>query len=485
MTTTVYTAPAAAGKTAFCINLAHRTAANLQSEVRICVPTGLQAAGWRSRLSAKGGAIGVHVLSYDRLVAAVLNAAGETFTEINQQVQYHLLRSIILRRDLDHYASLRDKPGFIQVTQQLIEELKSARIDPATFRVAVNTMGAGPRLVELADIYADYQQRLQEQGWADRVGLSWLAVEALEQRAPAACSQWPLLIVDGFDDFTPIQLALLRAMADRVGEFHLTLPQAEQLEFPRYARTRQVVEAALGVAAQPLPPQSVTPPDPALSHLSAGLFARPAAAQFPQDGAITLREVPDPAAEVRTALRWLKQQIISRHLRPSDVALLARDMTPYRPFIESIAAEFGLPVRQADGLPLLQSPPVAALLDLLRVHFPAEDGSSRLLRSDVVAAWRSPYFAWQTPTIDITPADADLLDAVGRQFRVIRGQEQWASAFQAAETAWAETIRDDDAESLTGTGPSPTRAADSGCQVQSLHGDDPARGPRRHDARSC
>ena len=45
-------------------------------------------------------------------------------------------------------------------------------------------MGGEPRLRELAQIYAAYQARLQAQGWADRAGLGWLAVEALEERAP-------------------------------------------------------------------------------------------------------------------------------------------------------------------------------------------------------------------------------------------------------------------------------------------------------------
>ena len=68
-----------------------------------------------------------------------------------------------------------------------------------------------------------YQARLQAQGWADRAGLGWLAVEALEQRAPDVGRDWPLLAVDGFDSFTPIQAALLQALAGRVGELVVTL----------------------------------------------------------------------------------------------------------------------------------------------------------------------------------------------------------------------------------------------------------------------
>jgi len=61
------------------------------------------------------------------------------------------------------------------------------------FAQAVQGLGGEARLSELAQVYACYQQHLQAQGWADRAGLGWLAVEALEQRAPDVGCDWPLL----------------------------------------------------------------------------------------------------------------------------------------------------------------------------------------------------------------------------------------------------------------------------------------------------
>jgi ATP-dependent helicase/DNAse subunit B len=464
MTTTLYTAPAATGKTAHCIALAREATADLRAEVRVCVPTGLQAVAWRQRLAAGGGSLGVRVLSYDRLVAACLDAAGETYCEINRLVQFHLLRTIIAQEPLSHYDSLRDKPGFVQVAQQFIEELKSARIDPPAFRAAAQRRNAGPRLLELAGIYDTYQTRLQQQEWADRVGLGWLAVDALAQRAPDACRDWPLLIVDGFDDFTPIQLALLAALSGRVGDLVVTLPQATQTDFPRYSQTRTAVTEALGCPAQPLPPAAAPGAiaSPPLARLATKLFATASAVPeppLPAAAAVALHEAPDAAAEVRTALRWLKQQMVAHDLRPSDVALLARDMTPYRLFIDAVAQEFELPVRLEGGLPLLGSPVIAALLELLRVQLPV-GGAPGLPRREVVALWRSPYFVWGEGEAAITAADADWLDTIARSFRVIRGADQWAEAFVAAQTAWGkarDAVDDDDA--LPATTPDPALAA--------------------------
>ena len=167
-----------------------------------------------------GGAIGVRVMTFDGLYSECLNTAGEVYLELSEAVQYRLLQAVVAGVPLVHYAPLVDRPGFIQVLQRLIGELKAARIHPDAFAQAARAMGDEPRLAELARIYDAYQARLavgsskgadiNQQGSADRAGLGWLAVEAMEQRVRGVGRTWPLLVVDGFDSFTRVQIALLR-----------------------------------------------------------------------------------------------------------------------------------------------------------------------------------------------------------------------------------------------------------------------------------
>ena len=185
MPTHLYLAPAAAGKTTHVLARAREAARDLAAVPRVVVPTHLQARAARRRLAEMGGAIGVRVLTFDRLYAEVLAAAGEIYVELSEPVQYRLIRAVVDSLPLTHYAPLADRPGFIQVLQRLIGELKAAAVHPDDFAQAVRTLGDEPRLAELAQIYAAYQVRLQAQGWADRAGLGWLAVEALE----AACAR--------------------------------------------------------------------------------------------------------------------------------------------------------------------------------------------------------------------------------------------------------------------------------------------------------
>jgi RecB family exonuclease/superfamily I DNA/RNA helicase len=484
MSTHLYLAPAAAGKTAYSLDLARTTAQGLAAEPRIVVASHLQVRAARRRLAEMGGAIGVRVLTFDRLCEEVLNAAGEIYTTLSEPVQYRLLRALLdstlpvggsldlsssplpagggtEERSLRHYAPLINRPGFVQVLQRLIGELKAACIHPDDFARAVRAMGGEPRLAELAQIYGAYQGRLQAQRWADRAGMGWLAVEVLRERAPHVAQDWPLLAVDGFDSFTPVQVALLNVLGGRVNNVIITLtwnPSGEvrSLAHRRFARTQRDLEDALHLHAEPLPPLSdlgglQRPPRSfALEHLERQLF-RPAVARVDGAGAVELIEAPDRPAEVRAALRWLKARLRLEGCRPAEIALLARNLTPYRPFVQQTAAEFGLPVRLVAGLPLRANPAVAALLNLLNMILPGADGEPALPRRAVVEAWRSPYFDWSAPPDDSTgepigiqPGDADDLDTLARWGRVIGGQAQWFEAFDRQAGLAGELAEEED-----------------------------------------
>ncbi len=461
MSVHLYLAPAAAGKTTYVLNLVRDAARGLRFTPRVVVPSYLQARAWRRRLAEAGGAIGVRVLTFNRLYAECLSAAGEVYTELSepvQSLQYWLIRAVVDELPLTHYAPLTDRPGFIQVLKELIGELKAARVWPETFAQATVALGEELRLRELAHVYAAYQKRLQDQGWADTAGLGWLAVETLEERAPDVGRDWPLLVVDGFDNFTPVQLALLRVLAGRVGRMIVTMTgTADGARRPRvhsrFDDTRRRLEETLGVEAAPLP-ERVSHQAPALAYLEANLF-RSEAAQVEGTDTVDLIEAPDRAGEVRAALRWLKERLVEDGVRPGEVALLTRDIAPYRPFICQSADEFGLPIRLIDGLPLRKNPAIAALLDLLRLTLPAGDNDEELAlpRRPVIEAWRSPYFDWlalpeegATEPIGIAPGDADALDAAARWGRVTGGFSQWKEILDDLSARSREVIIDEERE---------------------------------------
>ena len=115
----------------------------------------------------------------------------------------------------------------------------------------------------------------------------------------------------------------------------------------------------------------------ALAHLQARLVLRRSARPTP-DGTVQLVSAPDPLTEVREAARtcldWAREGILFR-----EMAITYRDAGIYRPVVEAVFTEAGIPVYLDDGPSIAERPlgrRILALIDLI---------DSPLRRRDVLA----------------------------------------------------------------------------------------------------
>ena len=439
-------APAGHGKTE---HLIRRIRQILSEEpfapVLVIVPNAIQAAGFRQRLVAAGGALGVGVYTFHRLYAELLTRAGQPMPLLTDSVRIRLLRAIVdelcERGRIHHYAALRNRPGFITLLRNGIEELKRARIFPEDFVAASRDLS--PRLSEVALVYNEYQEWLQRNDWADNEGRGWLAAIALES-SPELLSEARFLAVSGFDEFNPTQLAVLSLLAKRATETIITLTgDLQRPQRPaqrRFQRAQKAIVSSLGIEPEMMDSSSMLMP--AIAQVESSLFesTRPALANQKSEivnsqSEIDFIEAQTRTGEVRAALRWLKVRVVRDGMALADVAVLARDIEPYRPFLEETADEFGIPLRIVGGQSLIENPAVAALLSLLSI--PRDDWPRR----PVLDAWRSPYFDWSEA--GITPEDATELDEISRQGHVTSGLEQWHEAFEIWKNRRITEFEDD------------------------------------------
>ena len=442
MASHLYIAPAGVGKTTFVLNRA-RDVTQAWGSARLVVAHGEQARAAYRRL-AQQGAFGVRIHTMAGLARELLDRVGEPVVIITDPIQIRLLRVLVDEAGLSYYAPLARKPGFIRALRQLFAELVRAQVSPQRFALQVQNMGSPPRLSELALLYQGYRKALTQRGWVDPAGVTAAAHEAL-LRAPEVARDWDLLAVDGFVRFTPSELTLLNVLKSRVGEFIITMTGDLTLQWD--ARVLEPVKNAWELASttleldpEPLP-HVASHPSPVF-RIAANLL-KPGYRQSDAAEAVQLIAAPDQAGEVRTALRWLKQQILHEGLSPAAVALLARDIHPYRHVVAQIAEEFRMPVQILGGLPLRSNPAIDALMSLLNLFAPQPQAwdpanDRRFPFREVLAAWRSPYFDWKWPDADrdsarlltIDVEDADALAALGRWGQVVAGPAQWWDAFR-------------------------------------------------------
>jgi ATP-dependent helicase/DNAse subunit B len=402
----------------------------------------------QSRLAENGGALGVRIETFFQYSQEILSLAGKEYATVSETTRLRLIQHVVNQFPLVHYAPLRNKPGFIQKLAEIIHDLKDAKILPEDFLAAIDQYEPAPRLRELGLIYQTYQSLLHDLEWADRSGWAWLAEEALREYGSDLTSRWPLLIVDGFDNFSGVLLDMLEIMADTVDEIIITLTEesgdqnsrASRQVFKLFQTTKERLEKRLKVKAEALPrgteaPRSTTKTGLNLqAHMERNLF-RDGVSQQEGGEDLFLIACPDRAAEVRAAFRWLKERIVHDGIPLQEAALLARAVGPYEPFIRQTAAEFKLPIHLSGQTPLRTNPAIVAIIKLLELHLPtSEEGSYPALpRQGIVDAWRSPYIKWtNAPMLKandeytaITAVDAEVLDSLARNGRVIGGLDQW------------------------------------------------------------
>src|SRR5690606_10371235 len=127
-------------------------------------------------------------------------------------------------------------------------------------------------------IYAEYQNRLREHNLVDREGEGWLALDVMEKQ-PHIGRNVDLLLVDGYDQFTPLQASLLMLVADRARRALVTLPTVPGREDTigrRFAeaRTQLEIHSPSPPAVRVLAAADGSDRSPELRHVADHIFRR-------------------------------------------------------------------------------------------------------------------------------------------------------------------------------------------------------------------
>ena len=416
-------------KTALAISLLRQTARSSRDpfpSVWALLATRRQALNFRQRLidndAASQAFFNIEFFNFYQLNARLLRLAGVPVRRLSPQIQFSLLRALLQRMredgELRYFGRIADKRGLAAVLADLIDEFKQNGIEVDQFRNA--SKSAKDR--EIAAIYHRYQETLRQSDLADVEGEGWLAL-ATVRRQPALAAQVDLLLVDGYDQFTPVQARLLAALARSIQQVHITLsaPMRGGVASPvgrgGLARDR-LAEAfrltQVNLTEQQYEAESGSRPDD-LEQLERKIFQD--APPQTGSGAIELIEMPNEAEEAKAILRGVKRRLL-QGARPEDILIALRDWSRYASFFATAEADYGLPLLLQHQQALDKSPLIAATLDLLQL-------APRFRRLELLDVLRSPYF-----DTGLEAEMVDLLDRISHEQQFLGGSKE----------AWLELI---------------------------------------------
>ena len=370
-----------------------------------------------------GDTMGVHMYQFYRLGNAVLDEAGIPIHEINDSAIRRLIRRILGEMNaedlLTTFAPVWEKPGFIEVILDWVREMKSQGIFPEHYDEYAKGDGREQDR-QLADLYLRYQTFMQERNYSDADGMLWVAAEALEADPVLFRRDGPMYVM-GFDQFTPVQIRILRQLAERFNELNIYLlwdesRSEDSLALARLRRAREALLENIPMEMTIIPEEGT--PNPLLAHIHHNIF-EPGKTQPTDRQFLQLIEAPSREAEVRRALLEVKRLLLEG-VPPSEIAILASNKNTYLPIIRAVSTEYSVPVEYER--PLIGNPAVAALANLLKLPHSYS-------WQHVFEVLRSPYIrqSW------LSEEQIELLDQLSRERPVVAGREQWAFAVHPLE----------------------------------------------------
>lgn len=390
--------------------------------VSILLPTGEAMRDLRRFL---GSRLGLQYYQFYGLGRWILDQARRYPLEASDVLVSRLVQQtlgqMLTQGELTSFVRVWDKPGFNRVLIDWIREMKSQGITPQDVGQQALLSGA-ERDHQLARLYQRYQDFFSSNNYVDADGLLWMAAEALEADAQLARAPVPFIVL-GFDHFNPLQVRILRQLAERLEDFSIYLPWDERrsalsLALSRLSQTRAILEEKLAPEIAVLADQA--PTVPALQHLADKIFEHSAGAiQDSDPPALSAVNAPSREAEVRYALREIKRLLIEGG-SVYEIALLAPVPQVYRALVSTVGEEYEVPIQLYQ--PASESPLSAVLINLLGLapDFP---------RRQTLDALRSPYLrqSW------LSAEQVELLDQLSRERPVVQGREQWRFALRPLE----------------------------------------------------
>ena len=396
-----------------------------------------QEMSFRGRLTDRGGPgttiFNIEYFSFYTLNERLLNLAARPARKITRDTQLALLRSLAGRLnaagELRYFQEIADTRGFIEILAALINELKQNGVDVQQFARAADS----DKDRDIAAIYQQYQKTLRDSELVDIEGEGWLALATLRQKQDIVADV-DLVIVDGFDQYTPVQAQLLAELARALPQVDITLTALPE-KTGLFSRRSELTRARLADAHQAAGARLRAWTLPArggdrhadLAQLGELIFqAQPAVS-----GGETIRLIamPSAAEETRAVLRAVKAQLLNG-AHADDILIALRDWDRYAAYFRRGQDEYDLPLLLHNP-PLLHTIPVIALLiDLL-------DLAPHFRRSELLDVLRSPYL-----DSGLSAADIDRLEGISQEQLFLRGsKENW---IDLAAMAAAPAREDDD-----------------------------------------
>lgn len=352
----------------------------------IVVPDQLSFSMERTMLEEVGVAnsLGIQIVGFSMLSQRVLEYAGGIKRKlINSTGRTMVIKRIVMENleKFDLYNDIADKAGFTDLLLDMIKELKIFGKSPEDIEEAIKGMEEGElkrKLKDLLIVYREYERQMKE-NYCDGEDRLTLAIENFKK---ADFLRNAYFYIDGFSNFTPLQLRLIREMLKvEKSEVFITLPMDKntsrdhrgpfQLPYKNYERLKKLEKE---LSLKPNPEIYVEDKGRYKSEELDFLEANYYSLGKKLEKNIALKDISivkaeSPREELEVIAYDILERVRSGQYRFKDLAILMRNIEDYESELNTVMGEYKIPIFNDKRKSMENNP----LFSLINSFFDIED----------------------------------------------------------------------------------------------------------------
>ena len=331
------------------------------------------------RTSEFKGYLDSGLVTFSILANKILDSVDSTPPKklINEGEKDLILSNIFKSADKGYFSGVSGYTGFKSAFLNFVREIKENSLDPLPFKDVLKEIQTGNpyspvnlKCNELVTLYERYQKALNKNNLMDRE--DFLA-QALSHLNKDTFSEIELLLIDGFHDYTQLELKFIKELTYLIPNVYVTLPYqisdpvppAFQVSHKTYSRLSELNLQELRLDENRRTTSRM------LRNIEANIFSQPddTALTEPDSSGTSLRitAAANMQDEVEQIARMIRKLTYRDGYTFSQIAVIFRNIEKYRDIVEDTFTKFSIPVRIYGRKPLKENPLIKAIMNTANI----------------------------------------------------------------------------------------------------------------------
>ncbi len=331
------------------------------------------------RTSAFKGYLDTGLVTFSILANKILDSVDIAPLQklINEGEKDLILSNIFKSADKGYFSGVSGYTGFKSAFLNFVREIKENSLDPLPFKDVLKEIQTGNdyspinlKCNELVKLYDRYQQALNKHNLMDREdSLS----QVLSHLNKDTFSEVELLLIDGFHDYTQLELKFIKELTYLIPNVYVTLPYqisdpvppAFQVSHKTYSRLSELNLQELRLDENRRTTSRM------LRNIEANIFSQPEDTFIPEPDSsgtsLRITAAANMQDEVEQIARAIRKLTYRDGYTFSQIAVIFRNIEKYRDIVEDTFTKFSIPVRIYGRKPLKENPLIKAIMNTANI----------------------------------------------------------------------------------------------------------------------